>query len=315
MAIFRFGRKNRKKSDKTPKRRLAEYSGAESEYEMELVGSWQPVYYFIAAFARPIRMPKPDAFEKALAHQLEYTDLVIGQLEREHSGERTCSWMLYGHQDSTGHGDRVCQLSITGPEIFDAEKWKAAIQLWHGEKRHELSANQLRYSLTCSCTTSDSLCRVEQYGMIAHCADVILQQFPDCIGIYWPHSQKLVTREFYRTPHWHSPELHFLDGGLHVRCLYDTDSNEELVDTLGLTAIGLPDLQCRCEGLDPARVAGFLRSVAAYLYQNGDVINDGDTLEGVDGGRWPCQHGNSLAKPRRRVLEICPVRPEETVIV
>ena len=45
-----------------------------------------------------------------------------------------------------------------------------------------------------------------------------------------------------------------------------------LFDTLGLTPIGLPDLQCHCKNLEPNQVVVFMRNLAAYLFEYGDVI-------------------------------------------
>lgn len=79
---------------------------------------------------------------------------------------------------------------------------------------------------------------MEQYGILASYADAILELFPECIGIYWPHSQNLVPRETYLKPSWNREELHFLDGGLNVRFFTISGTDELLFDTLGLTPIG-----------------------------------------------------------------------------
>ena len=141
---------------------------------------------------------------------------------------------------------------------------------------------------------------------MAEFADLLLEQYPDCIGIYWPHSQCLTPREYYQDSHWNNPAFHFLDGGLNVRFFSIQNSDEMLFDTLGFTAIGLPDLQFHCKGLEPDDVVGFLRNVAAYLYENGDVIENGNTVEGMHHERWVCRREDSLVGPLRMVLDINP---------
>jgi hypothetical protein len=83
-----------------------------------------------------------------------------------------------------------------------------------------------------------------------------------------------------------------------------------LMDTVGLAAIGLPDVQCHFRGLEPGLVAALLYNVGNYLFETGDVIEDGHTVEGLDSGqRWRCQHENSVVAPRRIVLDINPGPP------
>jgi hypothetical protein len=50
----------------------------------------------------------------------------------------------------------------------------------------------------------------------------------------------------------------------------------------------------------------FLRNLAAYLYQYGDIIEDGNTVEGIHHERWVCQREDSIAEPLRMVLDINP---------
>jgi hypothetical protein len=80
-----------------------------------------------------------------------------------------------------------------------------------------------------------------------------------------------------------------------------------LMDTLGLAALGLVDAQCYFRALDPDRVAPWLFGVAGYLFTHGDVIKDGETMQGLDpGDRWRCRHQAALVGPDRVVLDIEP---------
>ena len=80
---------------------------------------------------------------------------------------------------------------------------------------------------------------------------------------------------------------------------------EMLMDSLGGTAFGVPDVQLHFEALDPAEVSRFLFNTGVYLVQHGDVIQDGHTLTSMDGqSKWPCQHEDALAAPERVVVEV-----------
>lgn len=83
---------------------------------------------------------------------------------------------------------------------------------------------------------------------------------------------------------------------------------ECVVDTLGLYALGLPDVQVHARGLDPDQLVPFAGNLGLHLLARGDVIEDGHTVDGVDGSRWTCQHEASLIQPVREVLDADPGR-------
>ena len=87
----------------------------------------------------------------------------------------------------------------------------------------------------------------------------------------------------------------------------DEKGSETLMDTLGLAALGLVDVQCYFRDLDPDRVAPWLFGVAGYLFMQGDVIKDGHTIQGLNAGdRWRCTYREPLVGPERVVIDIEP---------
>jgi Domain of unknown function (DUF4261) len=80
---------------------------------------------------------------------------------------------------------------------------------------------------------------------------------------------------------------------------------EQLMDTVGMAPFGLPDIQALFTTLDPPWVAGKLLSVAAYVFEHGDVIEDGHTIPGFrEDESWRCAHELALMGPEREVLDI-----------
>ena len=78
-----------------------------------------------------------------------------------------------------------------------------------------------------------------------------------------------------------------------------------LMDTLGLSAIGLPDFECAFDGLDPSKVEAVLMSLARYEYDLGDVIADGRVVRiPGDDGAWVCKRGPSRQQPAREVIAL-----------
>jgi hypothetical protein len=97
-----------------------------------------------------------------------------------------------------------------------------------------------------------------------------------------------------------------LDGVINVRMFSDARADDALaMDTLGLHVFELPDIQCHFRDRDPGEIAELLFSTAVYLFETGDVIEDGNTISGTDGeGRYVCRREASLLDPARIVVDV-----------
>lgn len=85
--------------------------------------------------------------------------------------------------------------------------------------------------------------------------------------------------------------------------------DETIMDTLGLGALGLTDVQCHFKHLDPSLVAEVLYNTAQYIYANGPVIETGHQLEAIGDEKWSCQLEQSIVEPLRLVVDMNPGRP------
>ena len=106
-----------------------------------------------------------------------------------------------------------------------------------------------------------------------------------------------------------SPEVDALpQAAINVRLFRVKHSDQDLLmDTLGLAALGLPDLQVVFHKMEPARVAAHLYAVALYTLRNGDFVDDGETIEGpTRGTEWTARHAAALAEPPRPVVDFDP---------
>lgn len=128
------------------------------------------------------------------------------------------------------------------------------------------------------------------------------------LAIHWMPAQQVIAAEAWRqaAPRPY-PDLRV--GPINVRLwrVSGTTAGATVMDTRGLDVFGLPDVQCRFQGLDPDAVARVLYNTASYLFQNGDVIEDGHAVPGVGPGEaWPCRHAPALIAPKRVVLDAGP---------
>lgn len=126
-------------------------------------------------------------------------------------------------------------------------------------------------------------------------------------AIHWMPSQKLIRPEEFMFAMEAGENEDPLVGALNVR-LFDVEDAEGtiLMDTTGLAAFGLPDLQMHFHSLPKPEVAAILASYAAYLFDRGRTVQHEDAFVGIDGKSWPCRAGVSAASPDRLVLDIDP---------
>lgn len=178
------------------------------------------------------------------------------------------------------------------------------MQCWDCEDGDALLAD-CHYELMVSDFLAGGLPYRERCEVLAQYIDLLLELLPECIAMYWPHAQKLLPVGAYRTSSWNKKELHFLDGGLLVRFFNLEGSEDKLVDTVGLSAIGLPDLQVHFHTISPDFIIRYVHHFASYLYQAGDIVKDGDTMDGRTAQeRWVCHLEDSLLEPERVVLDV-----------
>ena len=69
---------------------------------------------------------------------------------------------------------------------------------------------------------------------------------------------------------------------------------------------------CFPSGYNMQQVDGFLRTCGLYLFQNGEVIKDGDTMDGPGGVHWRGFYlEDGVWDPPRRVLRWFPLDGSE----
>jgi len=99
--------------------------------------------------------------------------------------------------------------------------------------------------------------------------------------------------------------------GLNVRLFqFGERAGECVMDTLGLGALGLTDLQIHFVGLEPNAVARHLFNTALHVLDRGDVLDDGHTLQGLDPSqKWGCGRASAIVGPKRDVITMHPGAP------
>jgi hypothetical protein len=231
-----------------------------------------------------------------------------GNVERLTSHEEL---YLYAFPDHLAHytdGSVPAQIFLAFPEerkepmnLDDALQ-----QSWGWEGAHAAAA---------ACQTSvlltDMMARGLDYKtrleLFHNALESVLAVAP-CQAIHWAPAQHLVDPQAYLEAR-RSPDAHPLQHAVNVRFFHISNGQpgEMLMDTMGLATLGLPDLQCHFLELEPGEVARVLYNTAAYIYDNGDIVEDGHTIQGIrSDDRWLCRHELALVGPDREVLDVNP---------
>lgn len=179
-------------------------------------------------------------------------------------------------------------------------------QNWHWQEANE-TARTCKYVLL----VTDLLTRTLQYKQrlnlfMNFLAAVTKATNPNVI--YSVHGQKLIKPSDFITM-LDSQERQPLYAICNVRLynISDTVDKESLMDTVGLQSIGLPDFQIRFSNLEVNSVANLLWGYAYYIYDKGDIIENGNTLEGIiSGSKWKCERQVSPLQPERIIINVKP---------
>ncbi len=182
-------------------------------------------------------------------------------------------------------------------------------QSWGFPEAREV-VGRCRHSVLVTDLMSSPLDYKERIGLFQGVLAGVLEVVP-ALAVHWRPTGQFIDPRRYLEAYREGGSSRFLAGSLNVRFYNISNSpGDMMMDTLGLAALGLPDLQCHFRDLEPGRVASLLSNTSYYIFDRGDVIEDGHTVEGLpDGSRWQCQHEVSLLQPPRVVLDLDPGPP------
>jgi hypothetical protein len=216
---------------------------------------------------------------------------------------KTAGLNFHFPQHRTGFkGDSVPAQCVVGlsPRPVDDRFLTAALDQSWDWKEAKAAVTVHRVTVVVSDLLASGLPYKERLDLFQQVLLATLEIVP-AAGILWRPCGKLVDPTAYRRSHRTGEDPLF--GPLSVRMF--TDGDDVTMDTLGLSALGLPDLQARFKGsqIDPNSVAGLLHGAARYVYDKGDVLKDGATVPGPGGGPWECRRSAAVAPPARPVVE------------
>lgn len=171
-------------------------------------------------------------------------------------------------------------------------------QFWDMENGADF-IDGVKYEVIVYAMLSAGLTYREQAELFIAQLDAAAEMFPAFEAIFTAGSGKLV------------PKARFLKTAVNVRFFTVQETDEMLVDSLGMYLLALPDVQFHFRALDPNYVVNYAYNLLDYQYENDFPIEDGDRLDGIgaDGNisesvQWRGSYENSLIQPLRHVLDV-----------
>ncbi|WP_052266006.1 DUF4261 domain-containing protein [Pedobacter kyungheensis] len=183
----------------------------------------------------------------------------------------------------------------------------AFTQNWHWPEANEVAQN-CQYEILITDLMSRSLPYKTRVNLFMDFLTAVIRVTqPD--AVYTFHGDKLLNPVAI-TNLWETDKVQALYALCNVRLFNvssDPQNRELLMDTIGMHALGLPDFQIRFAGLNENEMANLLWTYAYHVYEYGDIIEDGETIEGlIKGSKWKCVKQLSLVAPERMVINIIP---------
>jgi hypothetical protein len=266
---------------------------------------FHPLYMIQLLFERKPIKPTTEAILKALKKK-------FGEIDVVSSDEALTSFAVKKYKAAFKEGVLSPQVLMMDVQMFKSDNvgMLERSQLWNVENGEDV-LNKCQYSITISDMMASVMEYKERCELLIDWLEVAVELFPECKAIWMKSAGKLFTANQI-IEHNIQREDRFVYFGVNVRFFSIKGTNDKIVDTLGLYAIGLPDIQYHFHDIEPNAVVNHAYNVASYIFDNNAPIKNDQTIDGIVDGQlsmkvqWKCHYEMSLIQPEREVMDICP---------
>ena len=202
-------------------------------------------------------------------------------------------------------------LLITSCTDFDGSEINSfeRSQFWDCEDSERI-LSECKYQVIATDMYAAGLSSKERAELDMDFAEALAELYPQCEAIYFFNSRKLFNASALRN-HNIPKDDRFIKFAVNARFFNIQNTEDMIVDTLGMSTLFLPDLQYHFHGMDPNFVVNHAYCTASYILQNDNPIEKGDPIDGIApngsfsrGIQWKCSYENSLIQPARDVIDI-----------
>lgn len=255
-------------------------------------------------FKEPVELPDTQRVAEVCRKNL-------GNVECHGKDDQSVHILALDHIVEFEDGKAPVQFLLTSCMDFDGKTVDdfTRSQMWDCQDDRDRILEECRYSMLATDFLARGLPSLERADMEMDYLEALAELFPSCEAFFFNSSGKLFEAEEIRGNQIEGPDR-FIRYAVNVRFFTIQDSEDMLIDTLGMDTLFLPDLQYHFHDLDPNWVVNHAYNVASYLLTSSNEIESGETIDGIKDGKmdqsvqWKCQYEDALIQPNRPVLDI-----------
>ncbi len=203
------------------------------------------------------------------------------------------------------------QLMVMACSDFSGKRFDSFLvsQMWDCQEDRERIFRECQYQVIATDMLAAALPALDRAALDMDFLDALAELYPTCEAFYFQNCGKLILAEDVRMHSIRGADR-FIRFGVNVRFFTIQDTEDMMVDTLGMGTLFLPDLQYHFHGMNPNWVVNHAYNAASYLLTNDNPIENGETIDGIRDGvmsrevQWKCQYEDAMIQPPRGVLDI-----------
>ena len=261
-----------------------------------------PELFFVKLFF----IDKPEINDEQINEALEKRFENIGFPEQGDLNSNSRHYFFKDYEVEFKEGSIPAQGTILIPDKsgIDFNKLETSFQQNWNWKEAESVVRNCKYEILLTDILSRNLdykLRLEFFQKFV--ASIVETMDPN--GIWIANGDQLFNKQEYLNC-FEKGDYQNLIAFMKVRLFNLEETNDEMImDTIGLSALGLPDFEMRFKTFDPSVIAGLLFNYGSYIYEKGVVIENGNTIQGIEESqRWKCYFRESSIEPKRITIVI-----------
>ena len=257
-------------------------------------------------FKEPAAIPEKSRFEEVMAKRV----CAVECFWHDEKGAGVAAKDYICHYED---GDIPPQLMITASTDFDGSEYDdfERSQMWDCMEDRDRILSECKHQVIGVDMMAAALDAQERAKLDMDFAEALAELYPYCEAMVFGNSGKMFLADEIRN-HNIPEKDRFIKFAVNVRFFNVQDSEDMVIDTLGMGTLYLPDIQYHFHGFDPNIIVNHAYCTASYILDNNNPIEAGDPIDAAtENGsfsrqlQWTCNYENSLIQPSRPVIDIC----------
>ncbi len=234
----------------------------------------------------------------------------LGDVEIFMHGEKGLGFRVDRYNANFQEGSLPPQILLTQCCTSENESIDAMTrsQMWDCPNREEV-LEKCKFKIIFMDVFGRAMDYKQRSEMLMDFLEAFIELYPSCKAVYFQSSGKLFTRDKIEN-HTIPRKDRIIYFGVNVRFFNIGGTDEQLVDTLGMSTFYLPDIQYHFKNMDVNWVIGHAYDMATYIFENECPIESGHTIGGIKDGimspdvMWLCQFEDAIVQPLRQVIDV-----------